>query len=413
MLMSEDVSIGSMRYDKVAQLKKSWAWETATQGEIFHDPDIFEFEMERIFQGDTWHAIGHICEFPEDGVYKLHRIGRIPLIVSRSEGDIHVLVNACAHRGAQVVRGSRGKAERGAAFTCIYHQWSYDLSGKTIGVGLRQGYGADFPMGEHRLARARVSVVGGVIFASLGNNPPSIEAYLGERVIGYLERLYGADDLVYLGVQRVVFQCNWKLYVENIYDSYHAVTLHKGFRLMRIRKPAPQLEDPAIVRFGHYLSEYEAELPSKVDLANPEIFEMRSRQDGLSGHVISNIFPASQLTEQLDVLAIRSIVPKGPAATEIQFHVYAKQGDSDELRRHRLWQASNFLGPQGLINLEDAAALARVQASLHGRDRHFDNGHGRRFPERRSDEFAIDSFYRAYFAALFGEGTPEAKEGND
>jgi len=108
------------------------------------------------------------------------------------------------------------------------------------------------------------------------------------------------------------------------------------------------------------------------------------------------------LTEQLDVLAIRSIVPKGPTATEIQFHVYAKRSDSDELRRHRMWQAANFLGPQGLINLEDAAALARVQTSLAGRSRNLDNGAGNRFPKRRADEVAIDNFYRAYFKTLFG-----------
>lgn len=370
------------------------------EADLFVSPEIHAAEMERVFKGPSWHIVGHAAELSQEGAYKTHRIGNVPVIVSRAEGGFHVMVNSCAHRGAQVVRGSRGVAKTKAAFTCIYHQWVYDAKGCALGVGRRQGYAEDFPVNEFGLARAHVEVVGEVIFASLGQDPPPIREYLGQRICATLERLYAAPELKYAGVQRAVFQCNWKLYVENIYDSYHAVTLHKGFRLMSIRKPAPQLEDPSIIRYGHYLTEYQAEVPGKVDLDNPQIFEARSRHDGLSSHVVGNIFPASQFTEQLDVLAYRLVVPRGPNATEIQFHVLVRDSDSEALRAHRMWQASNFLGPQGLINLEDAAALARVQVSMHGRASSLGSTGARRFPDRRADEQAIDSFYGAYRRAM-------------
>ncbi|CAM5317563.1 aromatic ring-hydroxylating oxygenase subunit alpha [Eoetvoesiella caeni] len=401
--MAHTPSVAQRSSSKLDCLRDSWDLGAATHAEIFQDQDVYDLEMERIFHGPSWHVVGHVCEFMVDGAYKLHRIGRTPLIVTRSDGAINILVNSCAHRGAQVVRGDRGVADRKAAFTCIYHQWTFDLAGNTVGVGLRQGYGENFPMSDYRLARVKTAIVGGVIFASLGKNPPPIEDYLGARVVAHYERMYGSGDLVYLGVQRAVWACNWKLYVENIYDSYHAVTLHKGFRMMRIKKPAPQLEDPAIVKYGHYLSVFEAESPERTGLENPEIFEMRSRQDGLSGHVLTNVFPASQVTELVDVPTIRTLVPKSPETTEIRFNIFGREGDSPEMRRHRLWQAANFLGPQGLINLEDATALGRVQTAMQGRSRGLDNAHSVRFPERRVDEKAIDSFYRAYFDALFGE----------
>jgi phenylpropionate dioxygenase-like ring-hydroxylating dioxygenase large terminal subunit len=382
-------------------LSASWRAQAPTESEIFTDPGIYKAEMERLYSGPVWHLVAHVSELPSDGCYKTHRIGDVPVVITRTEGSFFVMVNSCAHRGAQVVRGARGRVTTPAAFTCIYHQWVYDAKGSVLGVGQRKGYGDDFKVGEFGLSQARVAVVGGMIFASLGKNPPPIEDYLGERVISYLTRLYGVPGLRYGGVQRAIFQCNWKLYVENVYDSYHAVTLHKGFRLMKIRKAAPQMEDPSILKYGHYLTEYEAEVPARLDLDNPDIFEMRSRTDGVSGHVVANLFPSTQFTEQLDVLSYRTVIPRGPEATEIQFHVLTRDGDNDVVRRQSMWQAANFLGPQGLINLEDAAALARTQVGMRGRSRVFDGTGSRRFPDRRTDEAAIDKFYAAWRRAMF------------
>ncbi|MDO8279994.1 MAG: aromatic ring-hydroxylating dioxygenase subunit alpha [Burkholderiaceae bacterium] len=395
--MATPIRQAGLRADPLAACQGARA---PVEADLFVNPDIYAAEMERLFRGESWHIVGHVAEFPQEGCYKTHRIGNVPVIVSRADGLFHVMVNSCAHRGAQVVRGSRGIAKTKAAFTCIYHQWVYDAGGCAMGVGRRQGYPEGFSVADHGLPRAKVGVIGGLIFASLGRSPPDLREYLGKRICDTIDRLYSAPDLKYAGVQRAVFQCNWKLYVENIYDSYHAVTLHKGFRLMNIRKPAPQLEDAAIIRHGHYLTEYQADVPGKIDLNCPEIFEARSRHDGLSSHVVANVFPASQFTEQLDVLAYRIVVPRGPNATEIQFHVLVRESDDDGLRAHRMWQASNFLGPQGLINLEDAAALARVQVSMQGRDPQLGPSGGMRFPDRRPDEQAIDSFYDAYRRAM-------------
>lgn len=400
----------SMPSDIFQRLETVWPLAApALAPELFNDDELYRLELKRVFEGPVWHVVGHAAELPSDKDFKAHRIGEVPVIVLRNGNAFSVLVNACAHRGAQVIRGSRGSLARPGSFNCIYHRWAYSTDGRVQGVGRREGYAEDFQVKDFCLPRARVAVIGGVIFASLDKSPPPIEEYLGRRVIGYLERLYGATPLTYLGVQRAIFQCNWKLYIENIYDSYHAVTLHKGFRMMRLRKPAPQLEDPSIRDHGHYLSEYQADVPESTGLANPDLFETRSRTDGGGGHVIANLFPASQMTEQVDVLALRLVVPRGVEETEIQFHVFGRVDDGEAIQRHRLWQAANFIGPQGLINLEDAAALARLQTSLGGRSRNLDGLGGRRFPDRRADEKALDTFYAAYRRILLSE-SPETHE---
>jgi len=402
-----------MSLDSLARLESIWQPGTpAIAPELFADDQVYQAEIEKIFRGPFWHMVGHVSEFPAVGDYKTHRIGDVPVIVLRSTETFRVVVNACAHRGAQLLTAARGSLGDTNVLTCVYHRWEYDLDAAVVAVGRPRGYDETFQAQDYCLAQAHVAVVGGVIFASLGVSPPSIEDYLGETMMEHIKQIYESVPLNYLGVQRAVFQCNWKLYIENIYDSYHAITLHKALRLMRIKKPSPHLEDPGILRYGHYLSVYEAELPDAFGLANPELFESRTRATRATGHVISNIFPASQMNEQLDVLAIRLVVPRGPAATEIQFHVFGRETDDDEIRQHRVWQAANFVGPQGLVNLEDAAVLARVQAAMTGRNNDLGVQTGRRFPGRRKDEAAMDAFYGFYREILLNGYAPSAADKN-
>ena len=55
-----------------------------------------------------------------------------PTAASRS------FLNACRHRGAQVVAHGCGSARR---FTCPYHAWSYDTKGALVGVSGRSTFG--------------------------------------------------------------------------------------------------------------------------------------------------------------------------------------------------------------------------------------------------------------------------------
>src|SRR2546430_2570480 len=82
------------------------------------DDDIYRQEQERIF-GRAWLGVGHEDMVPRPGDYITNYMGEVPIIVTRDpQGQIHVLVNRCAHRGNQVCLFDRGRAP---AFTCSYH----------------------------------------------------------------------------------------------------------------------------------------------------------------------------------------------------------------------------------------------------------------------------------------------------
>ena len=138
--------------------------------QVFTDPRIFDQEQENIFRGPHWSFLALEAEIPEPNDFKSTYLGDTPVVVTRDrEGQIHAWVNRCAHRGAMVCRDRRGKAD---AFTCVYHQWSYDAQGNLKGVPFRRGVNgeggmpASFDMKLHELPKLRVATYRGLIFAT-------------------------------------------------------------------------------------------------------------------------------------------------------------------------------------------------------------------------------------------------------
>ena len=70
---------------------------------VYSDPEIFELEMDRIFSRAGVY-VGHESQIKNPGDFVTTRIGRRPMVLTRhSDGEIHVIHNQCAHRGAMVV----------------------------------------------------------------------------------------------------------------------------------------------------------------------------------------------------------------------------------------------------------------------------------------------------------------------
>ena len=106
---------------------------------VFDDPAIAEREQALLFRGPTWNYLGLDCEIPRAGDYKLNFVGETPVILCRDEnGEVQALVNRCAHRGALVCIDKRGNREQ---FSCVYHNWSYNLRGELVSVAFKREIG--------------------------------------------------------------------------------------------------------------------------------------------------------------------------------------------------------------------------------------------------------------------------------
>ena len=153
-----------------------------------------------------------------------------------------MLVNRCAHRSVQVCTANRGSAKE---LICPYHQWTYDLAGNLLRSPFRRGINGQGGMPATSAPRnmgcaASVTTRNGVVFASFGVRRTQLEDYLGQRMLGYFDRVFDGRELRVLGYMRQRIPSNWKLMFENIKDPYHASLLHVflvTFGLFRADQP--------------------------------------------------------------------------------------------------------------------------------------------------------------------------------
>src|SRR5947208_1653352 len=76
--------------------------------EVFVDDEVFRYEQENLF-ARAWLFVGHESQVPNPGDYFVSYMGDNPVIVARDrQGEIHVFLNSCRHRGMKVCRYDEG-----------------------------------------------------------------------------------------------------------------------------------------------------------------------------------------------------------------------------------------------------------------------------------------------------------------
>jgi Phenylpropionate dioxygenase and related ring-hydroxylating dioxygenases, large terminal subunit len=124
---------------------------------IFTDEEIFELEMTHVFEGN-WVYLAHESQVPDPGDYFTTHIGRQPVVITRDKhGELHCLINACAHRGAMLCRR---KTDNRMTLTCPFHGWTFRNDGALLKV--KDPDGAGYPGsfnkdGSHDLVKVRGS----------------------------------------------------------------------------------------------------------------------------------------------------------------------------------------------------------------------------------------------------------------
>ncbi|MFX6156525.1 Rieske 2Fe-2S domain-containing protein, partial [Acinetobacter baumannii] len=80
----------------------------------------------------NWVYLAHESQIPNNNDYYTTYIGRQPIIIARNRnGELNAMINACSHRGAQLCRYKRGNK---ATYTCPFHGWTFNNSGKLLKV---------------------------------------------------------------------------------------------------------------------------------------------------------------------------------------------------------------------------------------------------------------------------------------
>jgi anthranilate 1,2-dioxygenase large subunit len=344
---------------------------------VYTDPDLYALEQERIFRGPTWNFLALECEIPNPGDYKTTYVGEAPVIVARTSGGaINAMVNRCAHKGALLCYKRRGNVRE---FTCVYHNWTYDLDGNLIGVAFKRGVGgkgglsADFQEQQHGLEKLRVETYRGLIFATFGAATPSFTDYIGAELAANIDRVF-PRPLKVLGYHSQILPNNWKLYAENNKDSYHASLLHVFHNTFGVVRPNMSGGVKISANGWHHLSYTERallgdqevgrekvrSLKDEYKLKDPRMMEHRLELGDNVTNAIETVFPSLVVQQILNALAVRQIVPKGVDRTELVWTVLGFEDDDADMVELRL-KVNNLVGPAGLISMEDGCVGGFVQ----------------------------------------------------
>jgi anthranilate 1,2-dioxygenase large subunit len=324
--------------------------------EILHREDIYRQELERIFYGEEWHPVAHRAEVPNPGDYKVATVGETSLlVVHAADGKIRVFTNSCPHRGTMLKTESRGRSD---LIQCPYHRWTFTTEGELRGAPGMDDFAPNFRKEDYRLRSLRTAAVFGLIFVTFSPATPELGAYLGDCA-PFIGKILGDDGrLTLIGYQKVIFDCNWKLYNDN--EGYHGPLLHTAFRLLNFTSGAgTQFMTERAHKVNSTL------LPPVEDtgfLKDFSVIEGRDARRPPQATIVS-LFPLGQMAKHLDVINVRHAHPLSPTRTEVHYAYFAHQDDDEALYAHRVRQASNLIGPSGFISLEDGAVFNRMQIS--------------------------------------------------
>jgi anthranilate 1,2-dioxygenase large subunit len=307
------------------------------------------------------------------------------------------------------------------SFTCPYHQWNFALDGKLQGIPLKRGalgkggMPPDFDMSQHGLKALRVHVEGGSIWATFDPNAPSFADYCGPQILGYVRRLFGGRALRLLGYNRQLIPSNWKMYVENLKDPYHATLLHSFLITFGLWRADTQSESIPTEGGKHGIM-ISRNVGKKESAATSEIKRFKNKLDLIDkdsitprrefddGKVVGlSLFPSVVLHQQANTLGMRQIVPKGVDSFELCWTYYGYADDDDEMVRLRL-RHTNLYGPSGFVAMEDGEVLVESQQGATGyghRAAVLEMGGRETEPQDHMvTEVLIRSFYRWYREAM-------------
>ncbi|MGW0249004.1 aromatic ring-hydroxylating oxygenase subunit alpha [Nocardia goodfellowii] len=191
------------------------------------DPAFYEAEREAIFRR-TWLNVGRVERLPRTGSYFTKEIaatGTSLIIVKGGDGKVRAFHNVCRHRGNKLVWNDfPGEETAGTCrqFTCKYHAWRYDLTGKLTFIQQEEEF-FDVDKEKYGLKEVACEVWEGFIFV---NHDPQqgLHEYLGPMAKG-LEG-YPFHEMTEVYTYRADIGSNWKLFIDAFAEFYHAPVLH-------------------------------------------------------------------------------------------------------------------------------------------------------------------------------------------
>jgi phenylpropionate dioxygenase-like ring-hydroxylating dioxygenase large terminal subunit len=310
-----------------------------------YDRDLFDLEMVRVF-ARSWVWLGDTEDLQKPGDFITGQIGAQPVLVVRTaEGEIRGFLNNCRHRASGVLFEPAGNC--GSTMTCPYHNWTYDLNGRLVGIPDRvRMYPDGIDAAEYGLVPIRIETAWDkLVFGCLSHRAPSFREWIAPLAVRY-DR-YGFQEFTrYYRELDQEYPINWKAFVENSNDDYHVRFVHR-----RLNDQRRSLE--TIVRFeGRTCSGYKPHTES----SDPSGGRVDLDDEALRGHYADFIYPNLTPLPYGTVLILVRADPIAPDRTRLFSRIYGRGRSIDE-------QEADLTNLE-LTNQEDTTMVTELMRNL-------------------------------------------------
>ena len=199
---------------------------------VYSSPEIYDLEQERIFRGPVWSFVALEAEVPSPA------ISRALLSATRRWWSRAMRTEALRYGSTAALIGARWFAARRTAMQKATS--AFTISGAmTRAVICWECHFATVSKGRRAcrpISILRSTACSNCASTATGASSSQLSAiwlrwlndYLGPKMRPGLDRIFH-KPIVYLGCSRQYAKSNWKLYLENVRDNYHASLLHAFF----------------------------------------------------------------------------------------------------------------------------------------------------------------------------------------
>jgi phenylpropionate dioxygenase-like ring-hydroxylating dioxygenase large terminal subunit len=321
--------------------------------DVYRDPMRYELELEHVIR-KTWLIAAHGTELPNANdwvTYEGH--GDTVIITRQPDGSVRAFHNVCQHRGVRLTFGQHSGCQR--RFTCPYHGWVYDTTGKLVGVPEREEFDTDLLKLQAPPPIAAQEWGGFVWINFAGDQATPLLEYLGPDVTNDLGQ-FKPETMVLHEKQVFEVDINYKAIVDAFNEVYHANHLHHtGPEFAReSRLTAFHLSGPHSMMFVPRFQK------------SDQLVETGDHHKYTICHYV--VFPNQVFNNNPDQIQVFNPIPMGPEKTKFVLWelIYGPEpGESDE-------DYQKYFGPtmerwQHLQNViaEDHSMFQELAATKH------------------------------------------------
>ena len=195
-----------------------------TPTDTYTSEDRFSQEWNKFFR-DYPQIVGMTGDLAEPGTFFTREDFGIPLLATRDEkGKFRAFANVCAHRGVVVENEKKGKKTK---FSCPFHGWTYDNSGKLIGFPKPDHFGN---IDKTCYGLTELPCMEQYGFLWVHPNPKGeidLNNLFGSKLMEEFET-WGFQNLILTNEEEYETEMNWKLAIDTFGETYHFPTLHRN-----------------------------------------------------------------------------------------------------------------------------------------------------------------------------------------